>query len=236
MGRRRRVHARGSGALIAVWRANNRLAVFLSLWSFGLLAAYSLVGYKTPWISLNFVVPLALTSGYTLDVVYQKLREFRQPRLLVVFAVLIVAFCGYQLYQLNFVHYDDDQLPYVYAHTKRQMLAMLDEIDSIAQKNRHGRRNWHRDRLARLLAAALVFSRLQEGGLLPANRAHERTNHHRFDGPGRTTERKPTGIVTIPSIGRTKAADLRPGVDLLLYVGRTWRVIWSCADLSALWY
>ena len=103
-----------------------------------MLAAYSLVGYKTPWITLNFIVPLALTSGYTIDVAYQKLRDFQQTRVLVLAAVLIVAFCGYQLYQLNFVHYDDDQLPYVYAHTKRQMLAMLDQIDRIAKKNGTG--------------------------------------------------------------------------------------------------
>lgn len=128
----------GIGTLIAVWRADNRLALFLALWSFGLLAAYSLVGYKTPWISLNFIVPLALTSGYTLDVAYRKLREYQQAQLLLIPAVLIAGFCGYQLYQLNFVHYDDDQLPYVYAHTKRQMLTMLDEIDRIAQKNGTG--------------------------------------------------------------------------------------------------
>ncbi|MGZ8847915.1 MAG: hypothetical protein ACXW3C_15765, partial [Pyrinomonadaceae bacterium] len=128
----------GFGALIAVWRANNRMALFLALWSFGLLAAYSLVGYKTPWISLNFIVPLALTAGYTLEVIYQKLRDFQQPLFFVLIPVLIVGLCGYQLYQLNFVHYDDDQLPYVYAHTKREMLAMLDEIDRIAQKNGTG--------------------------------------------------------------------------------------------------
>lgn len=126
------------GALIAVWRADNRLALFLALWSFGLLAAYSLVGYKTPWISLNFIVPLALTSGYTLEVVYQKLREFQQPLFFVLIPLLIVGLCGYQLYQLNFVHYDDDQLPYVYAHTKRQMLTMLDQIELVAQKNGTG--------------------------------------------------------------------------------------------------
>jgi uncharacterized protein (TIGR03663 family) len=124
----------GFGALIAVWRADNRLAVFLSLWSGGLLAAYSLVGYKTPWISLNFIVPLALTSGYTLDVAYQKLREFGQPRLLIGVAVLIVVVCGYQVYQLNFVHYDDDAHPYVYAHTRREMLSLVEEIDKIGKR------------------------------------------------------------------------------------------------------
>jgi uncharacterized protein (TIGR03663 family) len=128
----------GAGALIAVWRANNRLAVFLSLWSFGLLAGYSLVGYKTPWISLNFIVPLALTSGYTLDVAYQKLREFGQPRLFILLAVLIAAPCVYQMYELNFVHYDDDAYPYVYAHTRRELHAMLAEIDRISKRTGTG--------------------------------------------------------------------------------------------------
>ncbi len=128
----------GFGALIALWRANNRMALFLAQWSFGLLAAYSLVGYKTPWISLNFIVPLALTSGYTLEIIYQKLREFQQPLFFLLIPVLIVGLCGYQLYQLNFVHYDDDQLPYVYAHTKRPMLTMVDQIESIGQKNGTG--------------------------------------------------------------------------------------------------
>ena len=128
----------GAGALIAVWRANNRLAVFLSLWSFGLLAGYSLVGYKTPWISLNFIVPLALTSGYALDVAYQKLREFGQPRLFILLGVLIAAPCVYQMYELNFVHYDDDAYPYVYAHTRRELHAMLAEIDRISKRTGTG--------------------------------------------------------------------------------------------------
>lgn len=124
----------GIGALIAVWRADNRFALFIAQFAFGLLAAYSLVGYKTPWIALNFIVPLAVTAGYTMNVVYEKLREFQQAKLFLVPALLIVLVCGYQLYQLNFVHYDDDQYVYVYAHTRRETLAMLDQIDRMAKK------------------------------------------------------------------------------------------------------
>lgn len=124
----------GIGALIALWRANNRLALYVAQWAFGLLAAYSLVGYKTPWIALNFIVPLALTSGYTLDVFYRKLRELNQPLFFLAPAVLIVAFCGYQMYQLNFVHYDNDKYVYVYAHTRRETLVMLDEVDRVARQ------------------------------------------------------------------------------------------------------
>ena len=148
----------GIAAAIAVWRANNRLAVFLSLWSFGLLAAYSIAGmsisrlisdlynqhtitqqtYKTPWIALNFIVPLALTGGYALDVFYRKLQEFEQPFFFLAPAILITAFCGYQMYQLNFVHYDDDQYVYVYAHTRRETLVMLEQIDKIANQMKTG--------------------------------------------------------------------------------------------------
>lgn len=128
----------GVGAAIAVWRGTNRLAVFLALWSFGLLGAYSLVGYKTPWISLNFIVPLALVSGHALDAAYQKLREFEQPFMFVAVAALCLGVCGYQMISLNFIHYDDDRYPYVYAHTKRETLAMLAEIDRIAKRLRTG--------------------------------------------------------------------------------------------------
>jgi uncharacterized protein (TIGR03663 family) len=127
-----------AGALVSVWRARNRLSVFLSLWSFGLLAAYSLVGYKTPWIALNFIVPLALISGHALDAAYQKLRGFEQPLMFAALAALCVAIGGYQMVSLNFVHYDDDSYVYVYAHTRRGLLAMLDEIDRIAKRLRTG--------------------------------------------------------------------------------------------------
>src|SRR5262249_12483591 len=96
------------GALIAVWRANNRFAVFIAQFAFGLLVAYSLVGYKTPWIALNFIVPLALTAGYALAVFYQKLREFQQPWFFLAPAILMVAFCSYKMFHLNSVHYNEN--------------------------------------------------------------------------------------------------------------------------------
>jgi uncharacterized protein (TIGR03663 family) len=123
-----------AGALIALWRANNRLALFLATVSFGLLAAYSLVGYKTPWITINFIVPCALVGGYALGAAYHKFREFQQPVLIVPLFLLILAVSGYQMYDLNFVHYDDDHYPYVYAHTRRETLAMLDEIDRLSKR------------------------------------------------------------------------------------------------------
>lgn len=188
-----------AGAAIAVWRANNRFAVFAAQWAFGSLAAYSLVGYKTPWIALNFIVPLAIISGYALQSIYDRFGEPAVPLALAagatvflayrhivqiaydqegsisgltadfsfsknwpfmlgillvaiyagyilystrkrqkysghfyVVAVVTLLLCSAQMFLLNFVHYDDDRYAYVYAHTRREILALVDEVNRVA--------------------------------------------------------------------------------------------------------
>jgi predicted membrane-bound mannosyltransferase len=38
----------------------------------------------------------------------------------------------------NFIHYDDDRYPYVYAHTRRETLDLVNEIDRIAKRKGTG--------------------------------------------------------------------------------------------------
>lgn len=118
------------GAIVAVFRATNRFAVFTGFWAVGILCAYSLVSYKTPWCSLNMILPLAMVAGYGLDQLYQRIRPLA--------LVAVTAAAGISLYQavvLNFYDYDDNnerKHPYVYAHTVRDFLSLINEIDSIA--------------------------------------------------------------------------------------------------------
>jgi uncharacterized protein (TIGR03663 family) len=220
----------GIGALIALWRTDNRLALFVAQWAFGLLAAYSLVGYKTPWIALNFIVPLALTSGYTLDVFYRKLREFNQPIFFLVPAVLIVAFCGYQMYRLNFVYYDDDKYVYVYAHTRRETLVMLEQIDQIAAQMKTGhdtgvaivspeywplpwyfrdyKRVGYYQKVAPTTEPVIIGSVGQEEEIKATyGDQYQQIDSSKLNDPRILADRNPNGSFS-----------LRPGVDLLLYV------------------
>lgn len=149
-----------AGIAVAVWRARNRLAVFIALWAFGILAAYSLVPYKTPWLMLNFIVPLAITGGYALEAIYDFLttavprRAWRitggyaleaiydtgeERRLfgqVLALALVATALCIglYQTVSLNFFNYDDDRYPYVYAHTRRETLQLISQIERLAKK------------------------------------------------------------------------------------------------------
>ncbi len=143
------------GAAITVWRPKNSFALFSALWAFGTLAAYSLVPYKTPWLTLNMILPLALTAGWALQVLYESGGR-ESLKLVVAILVLGISVSGYQAIDLNFVNYDNDKKTidldflkepihyqyyvYVYAHTRREILNLVNEINRIARVSGEGGR------------------------------------------------------------------------------------------------
>jgi len=131
------------GALVALFqRRRNRFAVFFAAWGFGLLVAYSLISYKTPWLVLNFLLPLAVAGGYAVQAfgvwVARRWRVLRQRELIwPAAAALAVAACGvslWQTYAVNFVEYDNDRYPYVYSQTQRQFLDLIGEIKQMGER------------------------------------------------------------------------------------------------------
>ncbi len=118
------------GSVLIFWQARNRFAIFAALWALGMLAAYSLIPYKTPWLTLNIVVPLALVSGWTAEAIFVRATTPWQRRASVV-GLLVLAASIYQSVTLNFIRYDDDRSPYVYAHTRRAVLDLVARIDGI---------------------------------------------------------------------------------------------------------
>ncbi len=122
------------GACVAVWRRRNRFVVFAALWAIGILSAYSLVPYKTPWLMLNFIVPLAIIGGYGVNEIYRQCKSANERAAVLALIGIIIAAVLYQSLSLNFRHYDDDMYPYVYAHTRRETLALVDEIQKLARR------------------------------------------------------------------------------------------------------
>ncbi len=152
------------GALLSLRTSAKSFALFAALWAFGLIAAYSLIAYKTPWLSLSFLVPLALAGGSALEWIYEELGKWEfdlRKRVLAVAVVLLLAtgvlpglaraseykqihwktfIPGYQNIDLNFINYDNDNryYVYVYAHTRRETLKLVEEINKIAQRSHQG--------------------------------------------------------------------------------------------------
>jgi uncharacterized protein (TIGR03663 family) len=121
------------GTLFALLKGNNRFALFSGFWAFGLTAAYSIIPYKTPWLALSFILPMCIIAGYGIDSLSKK-GLFGQISGAIL-AVAAVAVLGYQTTDLNFYSYDDDTKPYVYAHTERGFLELIDEIERYAVKS-----------------------------------------------------------------------------------------------------
>lgn len=128
------------GAVFVVFKPKNSLALFSALWAFGLIAAYSLVPYKTPWLVLNFIVPLTLIGGYAVQRIFEL--EQGQLRLPIVILSAAILIGGYQTIDLNFINYDNDNpyYVYVYAHTRRETKELVEAIDRIAKQGPDGGR------------------------------------------------------------------------------------------------
>jgi len=124
-----------AGVYAAVWRARlNGFALFAALWAVGILSAYSLVPYKTPWLALNFIVPLAIIGGYGVGEFYRRYESMDMRAVMLAVAGLAVAIGLYQASSLNFQHYDNDAYPYVYAHTRRETFQLVKEIERLARR------------------------------------------------------------------------------------------------------
>lgn len=126
------------GGLIALAKANNRCALFAGFWAFGMFAAYTIIPYKTPWLALSFLLPMCVVAGYGInELITNKDRIVKLLGALVL--ALSIAILGYQTYDLNFQRYDDDAMPYVYAHTKRGFLDLINKIEYYAEKSGEGK-------------------------------------------------------------------------------------------------
>ncbi|HKY06279.1 MAG TPA: hypothetical protein VJQ56_15390, partial [Blastocatellia bacterium] len=111
----------------------DRFALFAALWVVGIITAYSLVPYKTSWLTLNFIIPLAISAGYAVSKIYE-----RSAKLAAFVLILSLGLSAYRMISLNFFRYDDAAYAYVYAHTGREMLGLVEEIERQAHRQATG--------------------------------------------------------------------------------------------------
>lgn len=126
------------GFLVALVKARHRFALFAGFWAFGLLAAYTLIPYKTPWLALSFLLPMCIVAGYAINELMRS-RKTEMKILGGISAVLATGILAFQSYDINFVRYDDDSMPYIYAHTKRGFLDLIKQIEYYADKSGKGK-------------------------------------------------------------------------------------------------
>jgi predicted membrane-bound mannosyltransferase len=147
--------------------------------------------------------------------------------------LLVLSICGYQMYKLNFVNYDDDRYAYVYAHTRRETLVLVDQIDRIANQMKTGQetgiallspeywplpwyfRNYKRVGYYQHVVPTTEPIVIAQGGVQDEEvenilgAEYQKIDSATLNDPRVDPQRSPNGSFC-----------LRPGVNLLLYVRR----------------
>ncbi|MFZ4628404.1 MAG: flippase activity-associated protein Agl23 [Blastocatellia bacterium] len=153
-----------AGVVGGLWGAasRDRFWLWMGAWAAGIFLAYSLIGYKTPWLILNLIVPLALLGGRAVEELMrwargQGSRLFSTGMaLLVGLALLIGQYQALTLSRrLSLTDYDDNlnrqgYLPeslfpghqtdgYVYVQTDRGLFDLLALIEEEVKRRGEGR-------------------------------------------------------------------------------------------------
>lgn len=132
----------GIGALSALFRRSPkdevtagpdpRLHRFLAWYTLFLLAAFSVVPYKTPWNMLVFLHGMTLLAGLGAAWL-MRIAKYRPAQAAV--AALLLACAALQAQQTRLgtgVYAADVRNPYVYAHTSTALLRLVNRVDEIA--------------------------------------------------------------------------------------------------------
>ncbi len=125
-----------AGGVLALILRRSFVGVMSAVWTILIVFAYSVVKYKTPWLGLNMLLPLAICAGYLIHEI--ACVEIASARVSMKPAAALIALLGASLsasqsLELETQKYDDETLPYVYAHTQRVFLNLVRAIDARAQ-------------------------------------------------------------------------------------------------------
>ncbi len=126
------------GSVMTMLWGRHRFAMFTALWAGGLFAAYSIIPYKTPWLALSFLLPMCIVAGYALGQLIES-KTLALKAAAIVLTISGSSVLAYQTYSLNFVRYDDEEMAYVYAHTKRGLHDLIYKIEYYADKSSKGK-------------------------------------------------------------------------------------------------
>lgn len=107
---------------------------FISLYGVIIAAAYSFIPYKTPWLALNFWLPMSLLIGLALTKVWKKLARSPARSSLVVPAIVIAVAIRHDVRNRVFLSPADENNPYAYAHTVDQLLELPPRIAELANE------------------------------------------------------------------------------------------------------
>ena len=108
--------------------------VFLAAYALAISVIYSAIPYKTPWLALNFWLPLTILAGLGGGWIWQRATKVR--RLLWIPAVALGILLLKDSWNRAFATPADENNPYAYAHTSEDLLRLPARLQELARQNK----------------------------------------------------------------------------------------------------
>jgi len=130
----------GIGFLQTVRRRDSSAYGFLAFYALFVGVAYSVLPYKTPWLALNFWLPIALFAGRAIESIWRMpsnspaCRRALQAGCILVGAA-VAALIAHDTRQRVFLQPADEANPYAYAHTSEDLLGLPVEIERLVSQD-----------------------------------------------------------------------------------------------------
>jgi uncharacterized protein (TIGR03663 family) len=116
--------------------AKNRFLTLLAIYAVVIFLVYSLIPYKTPWLALNFFLPLAVFAGIFVERLWLAATRCSWRLVILIFLAATGVFLARDTAKFVFKIPADETNPYAYAHTTEDILNLAPKVDELAQKNK----------------------------------------------------------------------------------------------------
>jgi uncharacterized protein (TIGR03663 family) len=108
--------------------------IFISIYAVVIAVIYGVIPYKTPWLALNFWLPMSLLMGVAVARILEMTRPYSARWCLAFPAVLIAGAMARDVQRRVFQFPAAEDNPYAYAHTGEDLLRLPPRLEQLARE------------------------------------------------------------------------------------------------------
>jgi uncharacterized protein (TIGR03663 family) len=108
--------------------------IFLAIYGLAIFIIYSAIPYKTPWLALNFWLPISLLGGIAVEWSWFATQKIFIRAVVLIFLFALVFLIAHDTRQRVFANPADEKNPYAYAHTVEDLLGLPKRIEELSRQ------------------------------------------------------------------------------------------------------
>jgi uncharacterized protein (TIGR03663 family) len=121
----------------AIFRNFENISIFFILiYGLVIVVIYSAIPYKTPWLALNFWLPLSILAGVAVQWLWFATEKIPARATICVCVLALGFLIAHDTRQWVFRFPADDKNPYAYVHTGEDLLALPVRLEELTRQNK----------------------------------------------------------------------------------------------------